>query len=188
MERHLMLLKSSLKIAVSPFFLTSLTLFEVGPKQSLREEHLHSGVPDKNPIYGNTDFTKAFNHIDIQESSEQTPLYVKQLNQTPKAQHGVSFLHSRDSPHRNYSRDLISELGDSNCGINVKKATNQTNVDILLLKDIKRRKSTQKGGGILEIGGQTKFKSSLWPAAPVPCEEEQNRLYNKFKKHLINIQ
>ena len=69
-----------------------------------------------------------------------------------------------------------------------KKTDHQLNVDMLLMTDVKRRKSTQKGGGVMDVGAQGKLKTTLWPTAPASSEEEKNRLYNKFKKHLINIQ
>lgn len=55
--------------------------------------------------------------------------------------------------------------------------------DIEALKEAKRKKSVQRGSTDVSSKGN----SSLWPSPVAPCEEEQTRLYNKFKKHLVNF-
>lgn len=57
------------------------------------------------------------------------------------------------------------------------------------MKESRRRNNTPTKA--LDISLSDKFKgTTLWPSptSVVPCDEEQqNRLYNKFRKHMINM-
>lgn len=82
------------------------------------------------------------------------------------------------------ARGLFSEINEIQ-SVSLKKSMLLTNSsDIQQGTDI-RKKSVQRG--VTEVSSTLNFKPSTGLKQSNQCEEEQNRLYNKFKKHLVNF-
>jgi len=98
------------------------------------------------------------------------------LNATPSTRNKEDF-------KLNISKDLFGGFHDSQ-SITTKKLAHSS-TEAQLMQDNTRKKSTQRG--INDLSQTLKFKNTPWSSSPAPCEEEKTRLYNKFKKHLVNI-
>lgn len=94
-------------------------------------------------------------------------------------------MHYRESPKATFSTFSQSKDFDFPEPFSAGSKKAPSHEEIPSSKDTKRRKNAPNTAS--EIAPLLKFKSNLWPSQAPPCEEEQTRLYNKFKKHLINL-
>jgi len=107
----------------------------------------------------------------------------KSTSGLPKSLNATPSIRNKEDFKLNINKDFFGGLHESQTTTTKKLAHSSTEAQ--LIQDNIRKKSTQRG--ISDLSQTLKFKNSPWTSSPAPCEEEKTRLYNKFKKHLVNI-
>jgi len=134
------------------------------------------------------DFTKVVSdHSPLIETKssplEQTLTKAKSTSGLPKSLNTTPSVRNKEDFRLNINKDFFGGLHESHSATTKKLAHSSTEAQ--LIQDNTRKKSTQRG--ITDLSQTLKFKNTPWTSSPAPCEEEKTRLYNKFKKHLVNI-